>query len=177
MRREYSFEERHERACLRAAMNIRGLWEEKGSSNTRLIEGLLLPDDFTVVGHSRAFSGQGRREHVIPRLVVIKEVHDMLERGATDAQIAIFIRDHVKIVRISNEECSRLDRKDQLGLRQRMAEHTAPRDADRASAQSRLVGNVFDALDRAVAGGAHTVRLRVEGPLDLGSGLIAKRAL
>lgn len=120
MRREYSFEERHERACLHAAMNIRGLWGEKGSSDTRLIEGLLLPDDFTVVGHSRAFSGQGRREHVIPRLVVIKEVHDMLERGATDAQIAIFIRDHVKIVRISNEECSRLDRKDQLGLRQRM---------------------------------------------------------
>lgn len=120
MRREYAFEERHERACLRAAMNIRGLWEEKGSSDTRLIEGLLLPDEFTVVGRSRAFSAPGRREHVIPRRVVIKEVHDMLERGATDAQIAIFIRDHVKIVRISNEECSRLDRKDQLGLRQRM---------------------------------------------------------
>jgi hypothetical protein len=101
-------------------MNIRGLWEEKGSSDTRLIEGLLLPDDFTVVGRSLAFSERGRREHVIPRLVVIKEVHDMLERGATDAQIAGFIRDHVKIVMISNEECLRLDRKDQLGLRQRM---------------------------------------------------------
>jgi len=49
MRREYSFEERYQRACLRAAMNIRGLWEEKGSSDTRLIEGLLLPDEFTVV--------------------------------------------------------------------------------------------------------------------------------
>jgi len=120
VRREYSFDERYERACLRAAMNIRGLWEEKGSSDTRLIEGLLLPDEFTVVGHSRAFSGRGRREHVIPRLVVIKEVHDMLERGATDVQIAEFIRAHVKIVMISDEECLKLDRKDQLGLRQRM---------------------------------------------------------
>ena len=120
MRREYAFEERYQRACLRAAMNIRGLWEEKGSSDTRLIEGLLLPDEFTVVGQSHAFDTKGRREHVIPRLVVIKEVHDMLERGATDAQIAAFIRDHVKIVRISDEECLRLDRKDQLDLRQRM---------------------------------------------------------
>lgn len=120
MRRTYTFEERYERACLRAAMNIRGLWEEKGSSDTRLIEGLLLPDEFTVVGRSLAFSERGRREHVIPRLIVIKAVHDMLERGATDAQIAGFIRDHVKIVMISDEECSRLDRKDRLGLRQRM---------------------------------------------------------
>ena len=120
VRREYSFGERYERACLRAAMNIRGLWEEKGSSDTRLIEGLLLPDDFTVVGQSHAFSERGRREHVIARLVVIKEVHNMLERGSTDGQIAGFIRDHVKIVRISDEECLKLDRKDQLGLRQRM---------------------------------------------------------
>lgn len=120
MRREYSFDERYDRACLRAAMNIRGLWEEKGSSDTRLIEGLLLPDEFTVVGRSRAFSGRGRREHVIPRLVVIKAVHDMLERGATDGQIAEFIRAHVKIVMISDEECLKLDRKNQLGLRQRM---------------------------------------------------------
>jgi hypothetical protein len=65
-------------------------------------------------------AGEGDVSTSSPRLVVIKAVHDMLERGATDGQIAEFIRAHVKIVMISDEECLKLDRKDQLGLRQRM---------------------------------------------------------
>ena len=69
---------------------------------------------------------------------------------------------------LSDAEAHALDRQGALEVVRLLAEQTAPREADRASAQSRLVGNVFDALDRAVAGGAHTVRLRVEGPLDLG---------
>lgn len=101
-------------------MHIRGLWEEKGSSDTRLVEGLFLPDEFTVVGQSLSYAGRGRREHVIPRLVVVSEIHRMLERDATDAEIAAFIREHVKIVKITHEERDRLDRRDQLGLRQCM---------------------------------------------------------
>lgn len=120
MRREYTRAERLERASLRAAMHIRGLWEEKGSSDTRLLEGLLLPDDLVVAGQSRAWTGVGRREHVVPRKVVIDECHRLLARGEDDAVIAALIRDHVRIVLITREECERLDRRDDLGLRQRM---------------------------------------------------------
>jgi hypothetical protein len=121
-RRSYTKQERYDRACLRVAMHIRGLWEEKGSSDTRLLEGLFLPDEFTVVGHSLNYNGKGRREHVIPRKVVIEECHAMLECGKDDVAIAKFIRDHVKIVLISKEEQERLDNWKQLRLRQTMPE-------------------------------------------------------
>jgi hypothetical protein len=120
MKRNYTRDELWERASLRAAMHIRGLWEEKGSSDTRLLEALFLPDAFTVVGRSRAYVVPGRREHVVPRVVVVGECHLMLERGETDAAIAAFIREHVKVVLVSKEECERMDRRDQLGLRQAM---------------------------------------------------------
>ncbi|HTM79462.1 hypothetical protein [Asticcacaulis sp.] len=116
----YTTEERLERACQRVAMHIRGLWEEKGSSDTRLLDGLFMPDEFTVVGKSHNYDGKGRREHVVPRLVIIKECHAMLERGESDLAIAKFIRDHVRIVLISKEEQERLDQSEQLALRQTM---------------------------------------------------------
>jgi hypothetical protein len=121
-RRSYTREERLDRACLRVAMVIRGLWEERGSSDTRLLEGLLLPDELTVVGRSRALhDGEPRRrEHVVPRRVIVVECHEMLARGATDEAIAAFIRDHTKIVLITAAEAERLDRADELGLRQTM---------------------------------------------------------
>lgn len=120
MRREYSDQERWERASLRTARHIRGLWEEKGSSDSRLLEAFFLPDEFTVVGRSREYDSVGRREHVIPRLVVIRECHRLIEGGASDEDVAAFIRDHVRIVHISQEECQRLDRVAELGLRQIM---------------------------------------------------------
>lgn len=120
MKRNYTRDELWERASLRAAMHIRGLWEEKGNSDTRLLDALILPDVFTLVGRSRAWSPPGRREHVIPRVVVVNECHRMLERGEADDVIAAFIRKHVQIVLISTEECARLDSRDQLGLRQTM---------------------------------------------------------
>jgi hypothetical protein len=117
-----------ERATLRVAMHIRGLWEERGSSDTRLLEALFIPDSLTTVGRSRTFNGKGRREHVVPRLVIIDACHEMLKSGASDETIARFIRDHVKIVQISPEECERLDRSDQLGLRQKMPNGWKPGD-------------------------------------------------
>lgn len=120
---QYSDQERWERASLRAVHHMRGLWEEKGSSDTRLLEAFFLPDEFTIIGQSQQYDGFGRREHVIPRLVIIHECHRMLEAGRMDAEIAQFLRDHVRIVLISHEECRRLDRKDGLGLRQTMPEN------------------------------------------------------
>ena len=117
---KYTDEERLDRACLRVAMHIRGLYEERGSSDTRLLEALFIPDEFTVVGQSEAYAGKGRREHVVPRRVIVKECHEMLRNGRDDAEIARFIKDHVKIVLITPEECERLDRKVHYGLRQSM---------------------------------------------------------
>lgn len=99
---------------------MRGLWEEKGSSDTRLLESFFLPDAYTVVGRSHSVEVGGRREHVIPRLVIVAECHRMLERGASDAELAAFLRDHVKIVLVSEDERRRLDSRDQLRLRQCM---------------------------------------------------------
>ena len=99
---------------------MRGLWEEKGSSDTRLLESLFLPDEYTIVGRSIASPVGGRREHVIPRLVLAKECHLMLDRGATDEELAAFLRANVKIVIVSEEERRRMDDRTQLRLRQRM---------------------------------------------------------
>jgi len=120
--------ERHQRACARVAMLIRGLWEEKGSSDTRLLEEPLLSDAFTVVGRSEAFTGRGRREHVVPRLVVIQHCHALLEGekragrspAETDKLMAEFIQQTVKIVLISPEEARRLDSAAGHGWRQQM---------------------------------------------------------
>lgn len=120
MRREYSPAERLDRASLRVAMLIRGMWEEKGSSDTRLLEAPLLPDDLTVVGESLGTGGRWHREHVVPRLVVIKRCHEMLEMQASDDDIAKVIRDFVKIVRITHQESQRLDLQANLGLKQSM---------------------------------------------------------
>jgi hypothetical protein len=116
----FTQEQRFERASLRVAMHIRGLWEERGGSDTRLLEALLISDEFTVVGQSEAYVGKGRREHVVPRRVIIEECHRMLELGDSDDAIALFIRDHLKVVLISEDECERLDRKSGLGYRQDM---------------------------------------------------------
>jgi len=117
---KYTREERWDRACLRVAIVIRGMWEEKGSSDSRLLESMMLPDDLTMVGKSVALTGRGRREHVVPRLVIVNECHRMLACGATDAEVAAYIKDHVRIVLVTDEERLRLDRVDQMGLRQTM---------------------------------------------------------
>lgn len=122
----FSDAELHRRAALRVALHIRGLWEEKGSSDSRLLEALLLPDRFTLSGRSHAAQGAGCREHVVPRKVVVDECHRMLARGNSDDDIAAFIQDHVRIVVISNEERILLDR--HLGLRQRMPDGWRPGD-------------------------------------------------
>jgi hypothetical protein len=120
MRRDYTPEERLDRACLRVAMVIRGMWEEKGFSDTRLLEPPLLPDELTIVGKSLAYDGKGHREHVVPRRVIINECHERIKNGQTDEQIAQFIRETTKIVLITKEECARLDRAANFRLKQKM---------------------------------------------------------
>lgn len=125
-RRSYSIDERRERASRRVATHIRELWEETGGSDTRLLDGLFYPDAIATVGRSVAYQGKGHREHVIPRLVIIRACIAMLERNEPDEIIAKFIRDHTKIVLITQAQQQHLDGSKYadrgLGLRQRMPE-------------------------------------------------------
>lgn len=118
--RKFSDAELLDRACLRVAMVIRRMWEEHGHSHSRLLDSPLIPDRLVIAGRSRAFAGKGRREHVVPCAVIVKECHAMLERGERDAAIAAFIRDHNRIVLVTHEEARRLDAADAVGHRQTM---------------------------------------------------------
>lgn len=94
------------------------MWEEKGSSDTRLLLPPLIPDAFVTVGESVA--GKEHREHVIPRNVICYQCHKMFEEDSSIEAVAKFIRKHLQIVYISKEEQQKLDRGNQLNLRQRM---------------------------------------------------------
>ena len=122
--KSFSREEEKRRAFLRVASVMRGMWEEKGSSDTRLLLPPLIPDEFVVHGRSR--SGGSVREHVIPRRVICNQCHEMLEAGATDDQIATYIQQRLFIVYVSEEERDRLDKGSNLNLRQRMPEGWCP---------------------------------------------------
>ena len=117
----FSEEELIQRAFLRTASVMFGMWEEKGSSDTRLLLPPLIPDKFVKVGESVA--GKEHREHVIPRNVICNQCHKMFEEGSSIESVAKFIRKHLKIVYISKEEQQKLDRGNQLNLRQRMPDY------------------------------------------------------
>lgn len=117
---KFSKEELIERAFRRVAMMMHGMWEEKGSSDTRLLEHWLIPDDFVMVGESLV--GSEHREHVVPRIMLCEQAHLMFKNGASIQDVAAFLRKYLKIVLISRTEQQRLDNKDQLNLRQKMPE-------------------------------------------------------
>lgn len=114
----FSEEELIQRAFFRVASVMFGMWEEKGSSDTRLLLSPLIPDAFMAVGESVA--GKEYREHVIPRNVICYQCHKMFEEGSSVETVANFVRKHLRIVYISREEQEKLDKGNQLNLRQRM---------------------------------------------------------
>lgn len=116
--KNFSRDDLIDRAFLRVAMMMHGMWEEKGSSDTRLLENWLIPDDFVTVGESLA--GTDHREHVVPRMMLCEKAHAMFRDGASIEDVASFLRRFLKIVLISRAEQQRLDNKDQLNLRQKM---------------------------------------------------------
>lgn len=107
-----------DRAFLRVAQVMHGMWEEKGSSDTRLLQEPLIPDTYVVVGESLA--GTDHREHVVPRAVICDHCHTMFAAGVDLDTVAKHIRRTLKIVRIARDEQIRLDRNDQFGLKQKM---------------------------------------------------------
>lgn len=114
----FTKEELLKRACQRVAIVMLGMWEEKGSSDTRLLLPPLIPDDYVIIGESLA--GKEYREHVVPRNIICNGCHRMFETGSRIDEVAESIRKHLKIIWISKFEQQRLDQSDQLNLRQRM---------------------------------------------------------
>ncbi len=132
----FSARELRARACLRAATAMFSMWQEKGSSDTRLLTPPIIPDELVTVGESIA--GRDHREHVVPRNIICYECHDMFLAGASVQSVAEFIGKYLKIVWISRAEQQKLDQGRQLNLRQRMP--------DGWSFES---GSIFARLDKA----------------------------
>ncbi|MDO6536248.1 hypothetical protein [Alteromonas stellipolaris] len=113
-------EEKRQRAYYRVAWNIKHMWDEGGTSDTRLLERPLISDAFVVVGESEA--GTGRREHIVPRKVLCSEAHKMFAEGASIEEVAELLERFLKVVLITREEQRYMDSAAGLGLRQRMPE-------------------------------------------------------
>ncbi len=115
---KFSKEEMLGRAFQRIAWNVKHMWEETGSSDTRLFMEPIIPDSFLIVGQSK--SGGTHKEHIVPRVVICYQCHRMFERGDSIDDVAKFIRKYLKIVLVSKDEQDRLNKKANLNLRQRM---------------------------------------------------------
>ncbi len=137
---KFTKEELAERAFKRTAYVIRELWEEKGSSDTRLLLPPLIPDEFVIVGESIA--GREHREHVIPRMLICDQSHKMFIRGASVDEVAKFIQRYLKIVLIAKSEQALLDKRIHLNLRQSMPDESWLDDGD-IYARLKAAGIVF----------------------------------
>ena len=114
----YSKQQLLERNALRLAMVLRGIYEETGGSDTRLLTGLLIPDELVEVG--RSLAGADHREHVVPRKVIWTECKRLFDAEAPDEEVARFLADHIKVVRISRAEQLHLDSATGANLKQGM---------------------------------------------------------
>lgn len=115
---KFTREELVQRAFLRIARNVHHMWEETGNSDTRLFIEPLIPNEFVIVGQSKA--GGSHKEHVVPRVEICRRCHEMFANGDSIETVAAFIRKFLKVVKISKEEQEKLDKGCHLNLRQRM---------------------------------------------------------
>lgn len=121
---EFSREERIRRAFQRTAYVMRGMWEETGTSHSRLLD-VLIPPGYVTVGKSvqaENIGGKQISEHVVPLRTVCLRCYEMFATGASDAEVATEMARLVRIVQITPDEKQRLDRTPPvgLGLKQRM---------------------------------------------------------
>lgn len=136
MLEKFTKEELLQRAFRRCALVMYEMWEEKGSSDTRILHSPLIPDEYVYVGDS--LDGTDHKEHIVPRMVICKGCHEIFEKGKLSGlpkselivKAADLIQKHLKIVRISRAEQQRLDHKSKLNLKQRMPENWSFEDGD-----------------------------------------------
>ena len=125
-----------DRAFYRIAWNIRYMWEETGSSDTRLFLEPIIPHKFVLAGRS---DGGTYNEHVVPRVMLCEACHNMLSVDHSDESlitIAMFLKKYLKVVQITKDEQMRLDF--DLKLKQKMPD-----------GWTYDTGNVFARLDAA----------------------------
>ncbi len=111
------------RASERVVYIMRHMHEEKGSSHSRLLDDMLMPNRLITVGRSFACAAEGKkgyREHVVPCSMIVRRGHKMINEGHADADIAAFIRENTKIVLISRDEADHLNRRTRMNLRNSM---------------------------------------------------------
>ena len=105
-----------DRACYRIAWNIRHMWEETGSSDTRLFLEPMIPNKFVLVGRS---AGGHYNEHVVPRVVLCQICHEILSQDRSEEslkRIAEVIKKHLKVVQITKEEQVILDKRYKVSM-------------------------------------------------------------
>jgi hypothetical protein len=106
--KKFTKAELRKRAFRRAASAAFSMWEEKGTSDTRLLETMMIPDELVTVGES--LEGNDYREHVVPRMMLLVHCHETIfrehaddETVAVEKAVDLFER-YLKIMRISGEK-------------------------------------------------------------------------
>ena len=99
---------------------MHSMWHERGHSDTRLLLPPLIPDDVVTIGKS--LDGEEVKEHIIPRKVIVDQCHQIFSDGGKADDAERLILDSVRILRISRSEAQRLNRSENLNLRQSMPE-------------------------------------------------------
>ncbi len=103
---KFSTQELKSRNFLRIARIIFELWEED-RGNTDLLNAILIPDEWVLVGTS--VNGGGKREHVVPRVVIYDECWKMFDQGKSIEEAAALIEKFLCIVQITKAEQFHID--------------------------------------------------------------------
>lgn len=120
-RKNFTDEELRQRAYLRLSMVLFELWEEKQIAHSRIFE-TLIPDLYVVSGSSK--NGSDWREHAVPCSVLRDWSYKMFDEGSSVNEVAQFVREHLKIYRISLQERIKLDF--EMGLKNKIPLHWKP---------------------------------------------------
>jgi hypothetical protein len=119
---KYSKEDLIQRAFLRLAVFLYGLWEEGDEADTRIFE-KLIPDDYVTFGTStKALTENAyKREHVVPCAKLRDWVFEQYGRNKSCEEVACELRRFLKIVYVHPDEATLMDKT--LGLKTQMPEN------------------------------------------------------
>ena len=122
---QFTHEELGRRAFTRVARIMFEQWEEFGSADTRPMN-WLVGDEFTLIGIST--NGAGRREHLVPRVVLRDICLALFNSGGRYEDAASMLQRLLKVAYISPQEAHHLDHT--LGLKRTMPKGWNPDSGD-----------------------------------------------
>jgi len=115
MKKDYSVEEKKQRAIKRLAEIFYDHWEENRVGSSRIFEHIV-PVAWLISGQST--SGGTYREHIVPCSLIRNQAIEMYDNQASTIEVANMIEKHLRIVLISHEEAGHIDK--DLGLKEIM---------------------------------------------------------